>query len=110
MSLFMILLLSIGLPVVYLTIASVCMQWFYKMMKKNCRDLRHDHGLTAFTTGLIWPIAAPGYIMRYHDLSLPDFSERRREREIAKAQHELKLAKIRAQELELQERAAGIRY
>jgi hypothetical protein len=118
MSLFFVLLLSIGLPLAYLGTAAVMYSWFIKTNMSKCDDCHgrytcyKEHGVSAFFMAVIWPIMLPGFLM-HHNINpfgwMHESIEAKHQREIAEAEHQVRLAEIKRRELEINERAAGLR-
>lgn len=111
MSVLLIVLISVLSPLFYLASIGYAinryMDYFYNGPPNMYRG---DATTCAIFAGVCWPLTVPvfGGIYLANRSNGRIRSERRREREVAEAEHKAHLAKIKARELEYNERAAGI--
>lgn len=110
------MLLGLGIPLIYLVIMGVLMPVFHKHSTEHCGDCNNtgyysrchkDHGSGAFFQSLFWFVGLPAYLSS-KKLDGPSRVERKRAKEIAKAEHEAELARIAAKTTRDLEIANGI--
>jgi len=124
MPLFGILLLSIGLPILYIMAAGFIGSYLVDTARLECSNRGGDdyceyyaceHG-GWWIAGLLWPLAMPFLLAAGASQQLAvdhakgiNRAERKRLKELEQAEHKNKLAMLREKEVELMEREAGIR-
>ena len=111
------MLLGLGIPFLYFMIVSGFVPFFNKKNKAVCSSCNNagyysrchrDHGASAFFIALVWPFALVGYLVSTRLEDGMSRVERKRAKEIAKAEHEAELARIAAKTTRDLEIANGI--
>ena len=86
----------------YMFLCGVFGKASYRHLENTCtKEYCYDHELSSFFIGLFWPIAIPvvlGTVTKMPRLDHTSRDERRRTKELAEAEHQLELARLKAQE------------